>query len=399
MSLAAQISELTRTGVRHIPHRLGSSLVIVVGIAGVVAVLIPVLAMYVGFRNTIQGDGRPDRAIVLSHEATTEYDSGLSRDNIGVISDAVGVRRDAHGDRLVSAEVVLAAPVARKRDRSDVNVTLRGVSAQYFAMRPELKLVAGRMFRPGNQELLVGAAARSQFQGLDIGDQVRLQDGDWKVVGVFAGTPGARGARESELIADARTVMSAYRLDSFNSMTVQLDSAAALPRFAQDLGSDPRLFVSVRGEPEYLASASGSVNRMLRLVAYAIGSIMALGALFAALNSMYSAVAARAVEIATLRAMGFAATAVAIGVLAEALLLALAGAALGVGISYAAVDGATISTLGGALFDSQVVYSLAVSPGLVAVAIALAATLGLGGGLAPAIHAARANIAHALHEK
>ena len=166
---------------------------------------------------------------------------------------------------------------------------------------------------------------------------------------MFAGRPGHAGVRESELLADARTVMSAYKLDSFNSMTVQLDSAAALPAFEKALAGDARLFVSSRGEPEYLASASGSVNRMLRLVAYAIGSIMALGALFAALNSMYSAVAARAVEMATLRAMGFAASAVAIAVLAEALLLALAGAALGVAIAYAAVDGATISTLGGAL--------------------------------------------------
>jgi putative ABC transport system permease protein len=399
VSLASQISELTRTGLRHIPSRLGSSLVIVMGVAGVVAVLIPVLAMYVGFRNTIQGDGRPDRAIVLSHEATTEYDSGLSRDTVAAVADAAGVRHDAHGEPLVSAEVVLAAPVARKRDRSDVSVTLRGVGAQYFAMRPELKLVAGRMFRPGNQELLVGAAARAQFQGLEIGDPVRLQDGDWTVVGVFAGTPGARSARESELIADARTVMSAYKLDTFNSMTVELDSAAALPLFAKTLAGDARLFVLTRGEPEYLASASGSVNRMLRMVAYAIGTIMALGALFAALNSMYSTVAARAVEIATLRAMGFAASAVAMAVLAEALLLALAGAAIGVAIAYAAVDGATISTLGGALFDSQLVYSLNVSTPLVVTAIALAATLGLSGGLLPAIRAARGNIAATLHEK
>src|SRR6185312_8857476 len=227
VNLASQTAALITTGLRHIPQRLGSSLVIVVGIAGVVAVLIPVLAMYVGFGNTIRGDGRPDRAIVLSHEATTEYDSGLSRDSVAVIMDAAGVRHDAHGDPLVSAEVVLAAPVARKRDHTDVNVTLRGVSGQYFAMRPELKLVAGRMFTPGNQELMVGAAARSQFEGLEIGDQVRLQDGDWKVVGVFAGAPGARGSRESELIADARTVMSAHTLHSFHPMTVEPASAAA----------------------------------------------------------------------------------------------------------------------------------------------------------------------------
>jgi putative ABC transport system permease protein len=170
---------LITTGLRHIPQRLGSSLVIVVGIAGVVAVLIPVLAMYMGFRTTIRGDGRSDRAIVLTRDALTEYDSGLSREAVAVIADAPGVRHDAQGVPIVSAEVVLAAPVARRRDHSDVNVTLRGVGGEYLALRPELHLVAGRMFLPGSQELLAGAAARAQFEGVEIGSQVRLQDGDW----------------------------------------------------------------------------------------------------------------------------------------------------------------------------------------------------------------------------
>jgi putative ABC transport system permease protein len=380
---------------RHVPRRLGNSLVIVVGIAGVVAVLIPVLAMYMGFRATIKGDGRSDRAIVLSREATTEYESGLSRESVADIMNAPGARRDARGEPMVSAEVVLAAPVSRKRDHSDVSVTLRGVGPQYFAMRPELKLVAGRMFRPGTQQLLVGVAARSQFEGLEVGDRVRLQDGDWMVVGTFA---GGNGARESELIADAQTVMSAYKLDSFNSVTVGLDSVGALATLSDALARDARLFIAVYSEPKYLANASGSVNRMLRLVAYGIGSIMALGALFAALNSMYSAVARRATEMATLRAIGFAGSAVAIAVLGEALFLALVGAAIGVGLSYAAFNGVTISTLGGALFDSQLVYSLSITPRLVASVIALACALGLAGGLPPAIRAARANVADALHE-
>jgi len=396
VSLPSQAAALTANGLRHVPQRLGGSLVVVVGIAGVVAVLIPVLAMYLGFRATLRGDGRDDRAIVLSRAAEDESESSLSRDAVAVVANAPGVRRDASGEPLVSAEVILPAPVARKRDHSDVSVTMRGVGAQYFALRPELRLIAGRMFRPGNQELVVGAAARAQFEGLDIGNQVRLQDGDWTVVGVFA---GGNGSRESELITDATTAMAAYKLDGFNSMTVALSSPGALAPLRERLAADARLFVVVRSEPEYLEGAASGVNRLLRLVTYAIGSIMALGALFAALNSMYAAVASRATEVATLRAIGFAAPAVAIALLAEALLLALAGAALGVALAYAGFNGVTISTLGGALFDSQLVYSLSVSVPLVAGTIGLACALGLAGGLLPAIRASRASIAEGLHEK
>lgn len=396
MQLASQVLALIGNSLRHIPQRLGNALVIVVGIAGVVAVLIPVLAMYRGFRTTITADARADRAIVLSRAETTEYNSSLSRESVAIISNAPGVRHDARGEPLVSAEVVLPAPVSRRHDHSDVNATLRGVGPHYFEIRPELKLIRGRMYRPGTQELLVGAAARSQFEGLGIGDRVHLQGGDWTVVGIFA---GGTGARQSELVADAQAVMSAYKLDSFNSVTAELESAHALRKFATALAGDTRLFVAVRSEPEYLAQASGDVDRLLRLVAYAIGSIMSLGAAFAALNATYSAVAARAVETATLKAFGFAASAVALAVLIEALLLSLAGAAIGASLSCAAFGGATISTLGGALFDSQLVYSLTVTPRLVGGTIILACALALAGGLAPAIRAARANIAISLHEK
>jgi putative ABC transport system permease protein len=395
MSLIGQILAVTAMNLRSIPQRPGNSLVIVIGIAGVVAVLISVLAMSLGFRATLNGDAGADRAIVLSRDATTEYQSSLSRESVAAVMNTVGIKHDGRDRPMVSAEVILVAPVARKRDQSDVNVTLRGVGEQYFMMRPELKLVSGRMFRAGNQELLVGAAAAGQFAGLTIGNSVRLQDGDWTVVGTFA---GGNGSRESELIADAQTVMSAYKLETFNSMAVLLDTEHSFTGLKQALAADPTVMVDVRTEPEYLARASSSVNRMLRIVAYAIGSIMALGALFGALNSMHSAVAARTVEIATLRAIGFSSSAVAIAILIEALILALAGAAAGVAIAYAAFNGTTISTLGGALWDSQLVYSLRVTPALVVIAILLACTLGLLGGLFPAIRAARSNVAEALHQ-
>jgi putative ABC transport system permease protein len=395
VALARQILAVTAANVRSIPLRPGNSLVIVIGIAGVVAVLVAVLAMYSGFRATIQGDGRPDRAIVLTRGASTEYESNLSRESVATMMNSPGIMHDARDRPIVSAEVILVAPVARKRNNSDVNVTLRGVGEQYFGMRPELKLVSGRMFRTGNQELIVGASAQAQFAGLDIGDQVRLQDGDWTVVGTFA---GGNGSRESEVVADALTVMSAYKLDAFNSMAVMLASTGAVTGLKQALTRDPTLLVDVRTEPEYLASASGGVNRMLRLVAYAIGSIMALGALFAALNAMHSAVAARTVEIATLRAIGFTPSAVAISVLTEAVLLALLGAAIGVAIAYAGFNGTTISMLGGALWDSQLVYSLRVTDSIAASAILLACALGLLGGIVPAIRAASSSVADALHE-
>jgi putative ABC transport system permease protein len=395
MNFFSQTLAIAAMNLRNIPRRLGNSLVIVIGIAGAVGVFIPILAMSISFRATIEGDGNDARAIVLTHRATAESDSSLTREEVTTIMDYPQVRRDSRGRPVASGEVILVAPVSRKRDHSDVNVTLRGVGEQYFAMRPELKLRSGRMFESGKQELVVGAGAVSQFDGLGIGESLRLQDGDWKVVGIFA---GGNGARESEVVADALTVMSAYKLNSFNSLSVTLRSPRELAAFNDAVELSSKSILVARGEREYLATASESVNRVLRVVGYSIGSIMALGALFSALNSMYSAVAARSVEMATLRALGFSSLAVAGGVLFEALLLAFIGAAVGAAFAYALFDGATISTLGGAVWDSQLVYSLAITPALTIGAVLLACAVGLFGGLLPAIRAARANIAGALHE-
>lgn len=395
MSGPTQVFTVTALSLRSIPQRLGNSLVVVTGIAGVVAVLLAVLTMYVSFRHTINADGNPHRAIVMSRTAASEDDSDLSLEAIAAVTDAPGVKRDGANRPLGSAELIMEAPVARRRDRSDVHITLRGVGPEYFAVRPELKLISGRMFKAGTQELLVGEAARRQFLGLEVGNQLRLQGGDWTVVGVFA---GGNGSRESEVIADAKTVMSAYKLNSVNTMTVVLDSPGSLTSMQTALNAQATLTLAVRSEPDYLAMAAGTTDRMLRLVAYAVGSIMALGAFFAALNSMHSAVASRTVEIATLRAIGFSAKAVTASILIEALLLALLGAAIGVAVAYTAFNGTVISTLGGALFDSQVVYALIITPTLAIVAVLLACGLGLLGGLFPAIGAARANVADALHE-
>ncbi|HMN45195.1 MAG TPA: ABC transporter permease [Povalibacter sp.] len=393
MRIVSQIIAIAAVNLRSLGQRKGNSLVIVTGIAGVVAVLLSVLAMSMGFRQAIDSDASDDRAIVLAPSADSEYQSSLARSSLATVGNARNVRRDPRGRPLVSGETILVVPVMRKSDGSDVNVTLRGVGEQYFAVRPEMRIVAGRMIRTGTQELLVGAAALAQFAGLEIGSQVRLQDGDWTVVGVFRGDGGAR---DSELVADVLTVMSIYKLQTFNSITVALPSASAFQRFKEEMAADPTLAVDVHSEPEYLASASKSVRGMLRLVAYVVGSIMSLGALFGALNSMHSAVAARSVEIATLRAIGFGSGALVVAILLEALLLALVGAAAGVAIAYLAFNGAVISTLGGAVWDSQLVYALRITPALVAFVVALACGLGLIGGIVPALRAARENVADAL---
>jgi putative ABC transport system permease protein len=395
MNALVQIFAIVAANLRNIPQRLGSSLVIVIGIAGVVAVMIPLIAMALSFQATIRGDGRADRVIVLNRIATADYESNVPREDAARIANAPEVKRNARGESIVSGEVVLAAPVSRRSDHTDVNVVLRGVGPEYFSIRPELKLIAGRLYQPGTHELVVGAAALTQFDGLEIGSRIRLQDGDWTIVGTYA---GSNGARESEVITDAETMMSAYKLNAVNTLTVQLNDAASFEAFRQSVLRDSKSVLDARTEPEFLASASGSVNRMLHIVAYAIGSIMALGALFSALSSMYSAVAARAAEMATLRAIGFGAEAVAIAVMLEALLLALAGATVGGIVSYAFFNGAAISTLGGAHFDAQLVYSLSITPSLAISVVLFACAIGLAGGLVPAIRAARSNIADTLHE-
>ena len=395
MSFISQTLAVTAMNLRNIPRRLGNSLVIVIGMAGAVGVFIPILAMAISFRATIEGDGSDTRAIVLTHRATAETESSISRVEVAAIMDYPQVRRDSRDRPMVSAEIVLVAPVSRKRDHTDVHVTLRGVSGQYFAMRPELELRSGRMFESGKQELIVGVGAVSQFDGLEIGESVRLQDGDWTVVGTFA---GGNGARESEVVADALTVMSAYKFDAFHSLTVALRSPHELAAFNDTVGLNSKSILVARSEPEYLETASEPINRILRLVGYSIGSIMALGALFSALNSMYTSVTARSIEMATLRALGFSSLPVAGGVLIEALILALIGAALGAAFAYALFNGATISTLGGAVWDSQPVYSLSITPALAISVVLIACAIGLAGGLLPAIRAARANIAEALHE-
>jgi putative ABC transport system permease protein len=391
MNMLRQIRAVTWMNLCSIPQRFGTSSVIVVGIAGVVAVLISVLAMATGFTHTLLATGRDDRAIVLRGGSDSELASTLSREATLTIIDAPGIRKDAAGKAIASAEPVVIVEMPKKSNASGANVTIRGVGAEGVALRPEIQLVAGRMFRRGVRELIVGRGAEAQFKGLDVGSHIALRGSDWTIVGAFESNGDSH---ESELFADAETVLSAYRRNLYQSVVARLDSKDSFDAFKAALTTNPQLSVAVLRERDYYVHQSQRMGKVLAFVAYFVGGIMAVGALFGALNTMYSAVSVRSREIATLRAIGFGASAVVLSVLIEAILLAVMGALIGAGLAWLFFNGNVVSTLGSNF--TQVVFRLAVSPSLVALGILWACAIGLIGGLFPAIRAARLPVATAL---
>jgi putative ABC transport system permease protein len=357
----------------------------------VVAVLISVLAMATGFQHTVLGTGRDDRAMVLRGGSDSELASTLSREATLTIMDAPGVRKDPAGKPIASAEAVVIVDLPKKSNDSGANVTIRGVGPQGIELRPEIRLVEGRGFQRGLRELIVGRGAQGQFKGLEVGSHIALRGTDWTIVGAFTSNGDAH---ESELFADVETVLSAYRRNLYQSVIVQLDSADSFTTFKESLTTNPQLSVDVMRERDYYAKQSERMATILEFVAYFVGGIMAVGALFGALNTMYSAVSARSLEIATLRAIGFGASAVVLSVLIEALLLACVGAVIGAGLAWIFFNGNAVSTLGSNF--TQVVFRLVVSPALIVLGIVWACVIGLVGGLFPAIRAARLPIATAL---
>jgi putative ABC transport system permease protein len=393
MTLFRQIGAVTAMNLRSLPKRVGTSLVIVIGIAGVVGVLISVLAMSTGMIRTMKNSGREDRAIVMRNGSASESGSALPRDATRLIEDGVGVRRDADGKPIVSAEAVRLINLYKKSDGAEVNAAIRGVGPRALALRPELKVIAGRMFTPAVNEVIVGKSAHAQFKGLNVGERITTRGATWTVVGVFTTTGDSH---ESELMTDGETLIAALQRGGFQSMTVMLESPAAFQKFKDSLTSNPALAVDVSREREYFEQQSKTISQLISIVAYVVGGIMAVGAIFSALNTMYSAVSARLREIATLRAIGFGSTAMIISVLAEALLLALVGGAIGAVLAWLFFNGYTVSTSGGGPAAGQLVFELSVNAQLIALGVAWACVIGLLGGLFPAVRAARLPVATAL---
>ncbi len=393
MKMLRQIGSVTAMNLRSLRQRLSTSLVIVIGIAGVVGVLISVLAMSTGMIRTMNNAGRDDRAIVLRNGSASDASSALQRDAVRLIMEGAGVRRDSEGNPIATAETMRRVTLFKKDDGSEVNVMLRGVGQQVGKLRPELKIIEGRMFAPAVNEVIVGKSANAQFKGLNIGDRITTRNATWTVVGLF--TSGG-DLHESELMADVETVNSAERRGGFQSVVALLESPQAFQQFKDSLTANPALAVDVHREREYYKKQSETIGRIIFYIAYVVGGIMAVGAIFGALNTMYSAVSARVREIATLRALGFGSTAMVLSVLAEALLLALIGGAVGALLAWLFFNGHVVSTSGGGGAATQLVFELTVSPQLVVIGIVWACAIGLIGGLFPAVRAARLPVAEAL---
>jgi len=390
----SQVAAITSANLKTLPERRGSAIAAAVGIAGVVAVLVGVLSIAEGFRRTMTVTGARDVAIVLRSGSDSEMTSGLGREDTRTIADAPGLARNADG-ALASPELFVIINLPKRSTGTDANVPLRGVSSAAFDVRGNVTLVSGRRFQPGRNEVVVGAGAARQFAGLDLGKTIRVGQNDWTVVGIFTADGGVA---ESEVWTDAAVLQPAYhRGDSYQAVYAKLASPDSFQEFSDALTTNPRLNVKVVRQADYYAEQSTALIGFIKFVGYIIGVLMALGALFGALNTMYSSVAARTREIATLRALGFGSGAVVISVMIESLTLALLGGVIGAAGAYIAFDGFTTSTINWQTF-SQVAFAFKVSPQLLIRAIVWAAVIGLFGGLFPAIRAGRIPIAAALRE-
>ena len=387
LSLAA-----ARIGIASLPQRWGATSVIVVGIAGVVGVLVAMLAMGQGFQATLDSTGDDTTAIVLRGGSQAETNSVIMRNQLPLISSLPGVARDAKNQPLVSPELSQVVNLLSKSDGTDINAQFRGVGDQAWAVHEKVKMIDGRKFKPGLREIVVGKGAQSQFRGLEVGKQIDLGNQAWTVVGVFA----SGDAHDSELWTDTQTLATTYNRSAYQSINVRTQGKQGFEQFKNAMAADPRLKLDVLTTAEYYRKQGGNLNKILDILGKFIGTIMAIGAVFGALNTMYAAVATRAREIATMRAIGFRGLPVVMAVMLETMLLALLGGVLGGLIAWAIFNGYSVSTLGSNF--SQVVFQFRVSPELLWTGLKWALGIGLVGGLFPALRAARLPITTALRE-
>ncbi|HWC62514.1 MAG TPA: ABC transporter permease [Rhizomicrobium sp.] len=382
-----QIAAVTFLNFKSLSNRFWPSLVIVIGMACVIGVLISMLSFNTGYVQSEMGAGDPGRGIVISDGREREPSSSLTRDQAAAIMDGPGIRKDADGAPLAEGEILFDTPAIRRGTSVTDFLLIRGLGSKGLKLRPELKIVSGRMLRPGSRELIVGKAAQDRFVGMAVGDKIILPGGEWPIVGIFS-TGG--DIQEGQFLADRDTLMAAVGRNAFNSVLVRLESAPnSLDALKAALTGNPALSVIVERHSTYYEHLSGANALVFSTIAYTAAGIMAVGAMFGALKIMYGGVSARTRQIGTLRALGFGALPVAISVVSECLLLALIGALIGSAIAWLLFNGAK-TAYWGEFFD------LKVSPGLIGLGILWAVAVAFLGGLLPAIHAARLPIVEAL---
>jgi putative ABC transport system permease protein len=390
-----QTAAVTALNLRTIPARLSSSAVAIIGIAGVVVVLVSVLSIAAGFNAAMRQSGSPQRALVMRSGADSEMTSGLGGPEVDLIKQAPGMRREGQTP-LASGELYVIIDLPKKSTPdSPANVPMRGVEPTVLRVRDDVSLIQGRMLQFGTNEVIVGRGAQAQFIGLNVGADVKSGQNVWRVVGVFEADGGVA---ETEIWADSRVLQGVYRRgNSYQSVLARLDSSDSLTTFRDWLTSNPQLNVMVRREDEYYAGQSQALTRLIQTIGFGIAALMGLGAVFGAVLTMYTAVATRAREIATLRALGFNTLSVVVSVLTESLALGAIGGVLGGLAAYIAFNGYQTSTMNFQTF-SQVAFAFRVTPQLLMLGLVYALAMGLVGGLFPAIRAARLPIPSALRE-
>lgn len=392
-SLWRQVVAVTTINLMSISQRRWLSLSTVIAIALVVVVLLAFLAMANGFQRTIAGSGADDIAIVLRAGSQAEINSTVSRDQVRLIEEGPGIARGVDGKPLVSSELYLVVDGVKRTTKTKANLPLRGIGQQGAALRKDIKVVEGRMFSPGSNEIVVGKALLREFEGFELGKQVSFGTTRWTVVGLF---DAGGSVFESEIWADLPVVQSLFnRPNIVQTVRARLTAPAALAGLKTYNDSDPRLKLDVKSENAYFAEQASQTADLIQMLGWPLAIAMAFGALAGALNTMYSSVAARATEIATLRAIGFGGFPAFVGTLAESLVLAAIGGLVGAAATWLIFDGITASTLGGNF--TQVVFDFKLSPALIVQGVALALVVGLIGGLFPAIRAARLPIVAGLN--
>ena len=390
----SQVGAVTKFGLMGIPQRRGSVAAALFGVAGVVGVLVGVLSMAVGFKHAMAASGAPDSAIVLRSGADNEMVSGFGKEETRLMADAPGVAKGPEGP-LASSELFVIINLPKRSSGTDANVPLRGVEQAAFHVRDSMKIIQGRAFDWGKNEVIVGVGAAQEFSGLDVGSKLKVGRNEWQVVGMFS---AGGGTAESEIWTDATVLQAAYhRGNSFQSVYAKLNSAGAFDQFKDALTTDPRLNVKVLRQPDYYADQSTAVTTLITILGTIIAALMAVGAIFGALNTMYNSVSTRTREIATLRALGFGSGAVVVSVMLESLVVALLGGCIGAVVAYLVFNGFHASTMNFQSF-SQVTFAFDVTPQLLIRGIIWATAIGLVGGLLPALRAANLPIAAALRE-